>query len=157
MGIDNNMLWDLGSVLMFMVTSLLIIGITLLIAKALRRDNPTEEKLTSYECGEDPVGNPWVQFNIRFYVVALIFLIFEVEIVFLYPWATVFKEMGFFTFVEMMIFVGILLVGYAYVWVKGDLNWVLPKPKYTADFDFSNIPRFKEPVTKKARKLSAVE
>ena len=65
--------------------------------------------------------------------------------------------MGFFTFVEMMIFVGILLVGYAYVWVKGDLNWVLPKPKYTADFDYSNVPRFKKPVTAKARKLQAVE
>ncbi len=151
------MLWDLGSVLMFMITSLVIIGITLLIAKALRKDNPTEEKLMSYECGEDPVGNPWIQFNIRFYVVALIFLIFEVEIVFLFPWATVFKKMGFFTFVEMMIFVGILLVGYAYVWVKGDLSWVLPKPKYTADFDTSNIPRFKKPKPKKTRKFQAVE
>lgn len=151
------MLWDLGSVLMFMITSLLIIGFTLLLAKAVRRDNPTEEKLTTYECGEDPIGNPWIQFNIRFYVVALIFLIFEVEIVFLYPWATVFKEMGMFTFVEMMIFIGILLVGYAYAWVKGDLSWVLPNPKYTSDFDTSDIPRFKKPPVRKSRKLEAVE
>ncbi|MCH7618948.1 MAG: NADH-quinone oxidoreductase subunit A [Candidatus Marinimicrobia bacterium] len=151
------MLWDLGSVLMFMITSLLIIGFTLLLAKAVRRDNPTEEKLTTYECGEDPIGNPWIQFNIRFYVVALIFLIFEVEIVFLYPWATVFKEMGMFTFVEMMIFIGILLVGYAYAWVKGDLSWVLPKPKYTSDFDTSDIPRFKKPAVSKSRKLETVE
>ncbi len=151
------MLWDLGSVLMFMITSLLIIGFTLLLAKAVRRDNPTEEKLTTYECGEDPIGNPWIQFNIRFYVVALIFLIFEVEIVFLYPWATVFKEMGMFTFVEMMIFIGILLVGYAYAWVKGDLSWVLPNPKYTSDFDTSDIPRLKKPSVRKSRKLEAVE
>ncbi len=151
------MLWDLGSVLMFMITSLLIIGFTLLLAKAVRRDNPTEEKLTTYECGEEPIGNPWIQFNIRFNVVALIFLIFEVEIVFLYPWATVFKEMGMFTFVEMMIFIGILLVGYAYAWVKGDLSWVLPNPKYTSDFDTSDIPRFKKPAVRKSRKLEAVE
>ena len=151
------MLWDLGSVLMFMITSLLIIGFTLLLSKAVRRDNPTEEKLTTYECGEEPIGNPWIQFNIRFYVVALIFLIFEVEIVFLYPWATVFKEMGMFTFVEMMIFIGILLVGYAYAWVKGDLSWVLPNPKYTSDFDTSDIPRFKKPAVRKSRKLEAVE
>lgn len=142
---------------MFMITSLLIIGFTLLLAKAVRRDNPTEEKLTTYECGEEPIGNPWIQFNIRFYVVALIFLIFEVEIVFLYPWATVFKEMGMFTFVEMMIFIGILLVGYAYAWVKGDLSWVLPNPKYTSDFDTSDIPRFKKPAVRKSRKLEAVE
>ena len=151
------MLFELGSVLMFMITALVIVGFTLLLAKAVRSDNPTPEKLTGYECGEEPIGSSWVQFNIRFYVVALIFLIFEVEIVFLYPWAIVFKEMGFITFIEMMIFVGILLVGLAYVWVKGDLNWVLPKQKYTADFDYSNVPRFKAPKKKVSRKLEAAE
>ena len=100
------MLFDLGSVLMFMVTAMVIVGFTLLLAKAVRADNPNPEKLSGYECGEDPIGSSWVQFNIRFYVIALIFLIFEVEIVFLYPWAIVFKEMGFITFIEMMIFVG---------------------------------------------------
>lgn len=151
------MLFDLGSVLMFMVTAMVIVGFTLLLAKALRADNPTPEKLTGYECGEDPIGSSWVQFNIRFYVVALIFLIFEVEIVFLYPWAIVFKEMGFITFIEMMIFVGVLLIGLAYVWVKGDLSWVLPKQKYNADFDYSNVPRFKASKKKVTRKLEAVE
>jgi len=151
------MLFELGSVLMFMITALVIVGFTLLLAKALRLDNPTPDKLSGYECGEEPIGNTWVQFNIRFYVVALIFLIFEVEIVFLYPWATVFKEMGFITFIEMMIFVGILLIGLAYVWVKGDLSWVLPQQKYSADFDYSNVPRFKAPKKKESRKLEAVE
>ena len=141
------MSFDLGSVLMFMIASVAITSITLLIAKALRPSNPTDEKLMNYECGEDPIGSPWVQFNIRFYLVALVFLIFEVEIVFLYPWATVFKEMGFFTFIEMMIFVTILLVGFAYAWAKGDLSWVLPEPKYKSDFDTSDVPRFKKPVS----------
>jgi len=151
------MLFDLGSVLMFMVTAMVIVGFTLLLAKAVRADNPTPAKLSGYECGEDSIGSSWVQFNIRFYVVALIFLIFEVEIVFLYPWAIVFKEMGFITFIEMMIFVGVLLIGLAYVWVKGDLSWVLPKPKYRSDFDYSNVPRFKAPKKKVTRKLEAVE
>lgn len=151
------MLFDLGSVLMFMVTAMVIVGFTLLLAKAVRADNPTEAKLSGYECGEDSIGSSWVQFNIRFYVVALIFLIFEVEIVFLYPWAIVFKEMGFITFIEMMIFVGVLLIGLAYVWVKGDLSWVLPKPKYGSDFDYSNVPRFKAPKKKATRKLEPME
>ena len=151
------MLFDLGSVLMFMVTAMVIVGFTLLLAKAVRADNPNPEKLSGYECGEDPIGSSWVQFNIRFYVIALIFLIFEVEIVFLYPWAIVFKEMGFITFIEMMIFVGVLLIGLAYVWVKGDLSWVLPKPKYSADYDYSAVPRFKAPKKKATRKLEPVE
>ena len=70
-----------------------------------------------------------MKFNIRFYVVALIFLIFEVEIVFLFPWAVVFQKLGTYAFVEMMIFLAILLVGYAYVWVKGDLDWDKPEPQ----------------------------
>ena len=85
-------------------------------------------KLTSYECGEEPVGSSWVKFNICFYVVALIFLIFEVEIVFLFPWAIVFQKLGMFAFVEMLVFLAILLVGYAYVWVNGDLDWDKPEP-----------------------------
>jgi NADH-quinone oxidoreductase subunit A len=78
----------------------------------------------SYECGEVPEGSAWIRFNIRFYVVALIFLIFDVEIVFLLPWAVVFKKLGAFAFMEGLIFIGILAIGLAYVWNKGDLEWV---------------------------------
>ena len=78
----------------------------------------TPDKLDNYECGEEPEGSAWVQFNIRFYVIALIFLIFDVEVVFLFPWAMVFKEMGMVAFVEMGIFLLILIVGLAYVWKK---------------------------------------
>jgi NADH-quinone oxidoreductase subunit A len=69
-----------------------------------------------------------VRFNVRFYVIALIFLIFDVEVVFLFPWALVYRNLGLFGFLEMAVFLGILSVGYAYVWVKGDLDWDKPRP-----------------------------
>ena len=89
----------------------------------------------SYECGEVPEGSAWVKFNVRFYVIALIFIIFDVEVIFLFPWAVIFQELsanglGLLAFVEMFIFVLILVVGFAYVWVKGDLDWVKMKVKY---------------------------
>jgi NADH-quinone oxidoreductase subunit A len=79
-----------------------------------------------YECGEVPEGTAWIRFNIRFYVFALVFIIFDVEIVFLMPWAVVFKQLGSFAFIEGLVFIGILVVGLAYVWKKGDLEWVKP-------------------------------
>jgi len=99
------------------------------------RHNKGGEKLTSYECGEVPEGSAWVKFNVRFYVIALIFIIFDVEVIFLFPWAVVFQSLidsnlGFLAFIEMFIFVLILIVGFAYVWVKGDLDWVKMKLKY---------------------------
>jgi NADH-quinone oxidoreductase subunit A len=99
--------------------------------------NPNPEKLSSYECGEEPRGNSWIQFNSRFYVVALIFLLFDVEMVFIFPWATVFGQesliaadprWGWLSLAEMFIFIGILLIGLLYVWKKGDLNWIKPEP-----------------------------
>ena len=86
--------------------------------------------MLSYECGEIPEGSAWVQFNIRFYVIALIFLIFDVEIVFLFPWAVVYNELGLLAFIEAFLFVLILLVGFIYVWVKGDLDWVKMNVRY---------------------------
>ena len=83
-----------------------------------------EEKFIPYECGEDPVGDTRIKFNTRFYVIALIFLIFDVEVVFLFPWAVVFRGIGVLAFVEMLIFIVVLLVGLAYVWAKGDLEWI---------------------------------
>ena len=99
------------------------------------RHNKGGEKLTSYECGEVPEGSAWVKFNVRFYVIALIFIIFDVEVIFLFPWAVVFQSLidsnlGFLAFIEMFVFVLILVIGFAYVWVKGDLDWVKMKIKY---------------------------
>jgi NADH-quinone oxidoreductase subunit A len=94
----------------------------------LRPKNPNRLKLSTYECGEDTIGAPWVKFNIRYYVVALIFILFDVEVVFLFPWALVLRGMRFVALAEMFTFIGILLVGYIYVWVKGDLEWARPRP-----------------------------
>ena len=96
------------------------------------RFNKKGDKLEIYECGEIPEGSAWVQFNIRFYIIALIFIIFDVEVVFLFPWAVVFKDLGLIAFVEVTIFLGILIVGFAYVWMKGDLDWVKMKLKYAS-------------------------
>ena len=84
----------------------------------------------SYECGEIPDGSAWVKFNIRFYVIALIFLIFDVEIVFLFPWAVVYQELGLLAFIEAFLFVLILVVGFIYIWAKGDLDWVKMNVRY---------------------------
>jgi NADH:ubiquinone oxidoreductase subunit 3 (subunit A) len=118
------MLTSYSSVLAFIVVALGFLVVNLLVWKVLRPSRFSEEKLTTYECGENPTGSAWVQFNIRFYVFALIFIVFDVEAVFLLPWAVVFRELGMLAFVEGLVFIGILVVALAYVWRKGDLEWV---------------------------------
>jgi NADH-quinone oxidoreductase subunit A len=114
-----------------------MVGFAFFITRMLAPDNPNPEKLTSYECGEEPVGSAWMPFNSRFYVIALIFLLFDVEMVFILPWATVFgnhdisnidNRWGWLSLTEMFIFLGILILGLVYVWVKGDLDWIKPNP-----------------------------
>lgn len=114
--------------LIFLVLGGVFVIVTVFISKLVAPSSKSQLKSETYECGEEPVGESWIQFNNRFYVVGLIFLIFDVEIVFLYPWAVVFKEIGLLALIEMFIFIFILLVGLAYVWSKGDLEWVKPKP-----------------------------
>ncbi len=117
-----------AGVLLFMVVAVVFVAVTLLLSRLVRpRGSYSPGKLVPYECGENPQGSAWIQFNIRFYVFALIFIIFDVEIIFLLPWAVVFKNLGVFAFVEGLIFIGILVVGLAYVWRKGDLAWVKPE------------------------------
>lgn len=122
------MLTDFGRVLLFFIIAGIFVTLGLVTAWVIRPKRPYPNKLTTYECGEEPVGSPWVKYNIRFYVIALIFLIFEVEILFLFPWALVYQGLGLFAFIEMVIFLVILFVGYAYVWVRGDLDWDKPEP-----------------------------
>ncbi len=119
-----------ANVIVFLGVGILFLGVSLLLSSLVRPSKYSEEKLISYECGENPVGSPWIQFNIRFYVFALIFIIFDVEAAFLLPWAVVFKKLGLFAFVEGLIFIAILAVGLAYVWAKGDLQWVRPEERY---------------------------
>jgi NADH:ubiquinone oxidoreductase subunit 3 (subunit A) len=118
-----------ASVLVFLVAIVAFLGFALVLWKVLRPERKNAEKDTTYECGEEPVGGAWIQFNIRFYVFALIFIVFDVEAVFLLPWAVVFRELGTLAYVEGLVFIGILAVALAYVWRKGDLAWVRPEDK----------------------------
>ena len=115
---------DFGTAFIFVFIGILLVAAPLLIQRILSPQRKSLDKLSTYECGEAVEGPAWVKFNIRFYVVALIFIIFDVEVVFLFPWAVVYKELGLFAFVEMMIFISVLALGLAYVWRKGDLEWV---------------------------------
>jgi len=119
------MLFNFAAVLVFLVVAFVLLSIVLLLSRLIRAKGvPGADKYIPYECGEVPEGSAWIRFNIRFYVVALIFIIFDVEMIFLLPWAVVFKKLGAFAFVEGLIFIGILIVGLAYVWKKNDLEWV---------------------------------
>jgi NADH:ubiquinone oxidoreductase subunit 3 (subunit A) len=120
-------LLSFSSVLLFLVVGFFFLAFTLLLSRLIQsKGKPGADKYISYECGELPEGSAWIRFNIRFYVLALIFIIFDVETVLLMPWAVVFRKLGSFAFIEGIIFVVILAVGLAYVWKKGDLEWVKP-------------------------------
>ena len=113
-----------SAILTFIAIGIGFLAFNLCVWYVIRPRRFSEEKLTTYECGENPTGSAWVQFNIRFYVFALIFIVFDVEVVFLLPWAVVFRDLGMLAFVEGVLFILILVVGLAYVWRKGDLEWV---------------------------------
>jgi NADH-quinone oxidoreductase subunit A len=123
------MLTEFGKVFVFFLTAIIFVVVAIFVARLIRPHRPTKEKLTTYECGENPEGSPWVKFNIRFYVVALIFLIFDVEVVLLIPWAFVYKEFGLVGYLLGVIFLVLLAIGMAYEWRKGDLEWARPKIK----------------------------
>ena len=111
--------------LVAIAVGVLFVAVTLLVASLVRPSLPLDSKSQPYECGENPVGSPWgVQFNIRFYVFALVFLIFDVEAVMLLPWALAYLDLGAGALIAGLIFIGMLVLGLADVWVKGDLEWV---------------------------------
>lgn len=126
-----------AGVLLFIFGGIIFVLGGIIASKVLAPHRPNPEKNSTYECGEDPIGSARIQLNNRFYVAALIFLIFDVEVIFLFPWATVYAKeamileahaWGWFALIEVLLFAGILLLGLAYVWVKGDLDWVKPDP-----------------------------
>jgi NADH-quinone oxidoreductase subunit A len=104
--------------------AIVLVGGTLALSRAVRPRNPNREKLEAYESGVDPVGTVWSQSQIRYYIFALLFVMFDVEAVFLFPWALRLEDYGVFGLVEMGIFVVILLLGLIYAWRKGVLRWV---------------------------------
>lgn len=126
------MIEQFGYVGAFLLAGIFFMAFVLFLAKWIRPNRPNVEKLSTYESGEEPVGNANVRFNPRFYVIALLFVLFEVELIFLFPWAVVFQEKeliqasgswSIYALIEMLIFLGILGLGLAFAWVKGYLNW----------------------------------
>ena len=123
------MLFQFGNVLFGILFGGAFVALNVLVASRLLAPRVEDAaKRTTYECGEPAIGPAWIRFDMRFYVTALVFLIFDVEVVFLFPWAVVYNAMvvagGLFAFFEVAIFVAILGVGLVYVWAKGDLDWV---------------------------------
>jgi NADH-quinone oxidoreductase subunit A len=102
----------------------ILIPLTLLAAKLVRPDNPNKEKQMPYECGIDPVDNSRGRYTVRYYILAILFVVFDVETIFLFPWAVKFKALGRYGLYEMLIFLAILVVGYIWIWRKGALEWV---------------------------------
>jgi len=115
---------EYAAVLVFLLVGIGIILLTFFIARLIRPHHPYKAKTQNYECAEQPIGDSWVKFNNRFYIFALIFVIFDVEVVFLFPWAVAFGQLGLFALVEMIIFIVILMFGLFYAWKKGVLKWV---------------------------------
>ncbi len=123
------MQFNLVNVLVFLAIGVAFIGGTLLIGRVVRPKTPDREKSSTYECGERPIAQAWFNFNPRFYIIALVFLIFDVEVAFTYPVATAFRRWvaagaGAFAFLELLVFLAIVVLGLAYVWAKGDLEWL---------------------------------
>ena len=110
-------------VIIFMVIVLAFGVGTILVGVIFRPRRPYADKLLPYESGNPPVGEPRYRFSVRFYIIAMLFVIFDVEAVFLYPWAIVFDKIGLYAFVEMMLFITILIVGYVYAWRKDAFKW----------------------------------
>ena len=127
---------DYDWVALFLVAGLIFVVFALFLAYLVRPSRPNLSKLATYECGEPPVGQAWIRFNVRYYIIALIFLLFDVDLVFIYPWAVAyrlllrgeagipFEPLGFAAFGEMAFFLFFLIVGWIYAWKKGALEWV---------------------------------
>ena len=119
-----------GVVALFAVVAVIFPAIPLLMAWVVRPKKPNKSKLTTYECGlefedfPEQAQNVWVQFRVQYYIFALMFVVFDIEVVFLYPWAVAYQQLGLFALVEMVIFLAILVVALAYAWRKNLLQWV---------------------------------
>lgn len=115
------------AILVFFLGGIFVVAAAIFTSRLLAPHRPNALKQSTYECGEEPVGSPWIRFNTRFYVIALIFLVFDVEVLFVFPWAVNLRSLGLFGWIDMAVFIGILAAGLAYVWGRGDLDWVRPK------------------------------
>lgn len=117
------MLQDYGNIGLFLVIAIAFPFLALGAAHVIQPRRPSPEKSLPYECGVDTVGTTWVQFRISYFLYALIFVVFDIESIFLYLWAVEYQQLGLFAFIEMFIFIGILVFGLAFAWKKGALEW----------------------------------
>ena len=115
---------ELASVGIFIIGAIIVGNIMLFLPKMVAPSKPHKEKLTTYESGNAPIARAWLGFKSNYFMYAIVFTVFDVEMLFLYPWALTFQELGTFAFVEMFIFLSILLVGFWYAWKEGALNWM---------------------------------
>ena len=114
--------------LLMLAVVVLVAGGMIVLSSLLGQRRPTRAKLAAYECGVPPTGDARQRFSVKFYLVAMVFILFDVEVVFLYPWAVVFRELKMFGFVEMLLFLLLMVAGFAYLWKKGVLDWNRPEP-----------------------------
>jgi len=112
-----------GPLVIHLLVAATLAGLIASLSKLVGWRRPNKAKLQAYECGMEPTGDAREPFSVKFYLVAMVFILFDVEAIFLYPWAYVFRQLGLYGFVEMMIYIAILLVGYFYLWKKGALDW----------------------------------
>ena len=110
-------------ILIFIVLAMGFGLVTLALSYLVQPKYPEPEKLSVYECGSEPFSDSRMPFPVRYYVIAMLFVIFDIEVIFLYPWAVTFKQLGIIGFIEMMIFIGLFIVAYVYAWRKGALEW----------------------------------
>ncbi len=110
-------------ILIFLIVAVALAGIIVLASYVMARQNPEAEKLSAYECGFAPFEDARRQFDVRFYLVAILFIIFDLEVAFLFPWAVTLGKIGLFGFLSMMTFLGVLTIGFIYEWKKGALEW----------------------------------
>jgi NADH-quinone oxidoreductase subunit A len=117
------MLAEYFPVLLFILVGIAIGVVPMVLGKLLAPNRPDPEKLSPYECGFEAFEDARMKFDVRYYLVAILFILFDLEIAFLFPWATVINDIGFAGFLSMMVFLGILVVGFVYEWMKGALEW----------------------------------
>jgi NADH-quinone oxidoreductase subunit A len=117
------MLIEYLPIFIFFVVAVGFALVTIFLSAIFGKRKITPQKMIPYECGMDPIGEARKRFSVRFYIIAMLFIIFDIEAVFLYPWAVIFRELKIFGFMEMLVFIAILLVGFVYVWKKGALEW----------------------------------
>lgn len=96
---------------------------SVIVSSLIGQKKPSEDKLAPYECGNVPIGDARDRYPVRYYIIAMLFIIFDIEAAFMYPWAVLFKQLGWFGFIEMLVFMAILVLGFIYVWAKGALEW----------------------------------